>query len=123
MEIRNAIRKKAKIKMALQGASGTGKTYSALLLAFGLAGDWESITLIDTENNSADLYAHLGCFKVISLDQPYTPERYLEALELADMSGAKVVVIDSLSHEWEGSGGIIDTHSAMPGNSFTNWAK
>jgi archaellum biogenesis ATPase FlaH len=49
-----------KIKMGLQGPSGSGKTYSALLLAYGLIGNWNKIAVIDTENNSCDLYSHLG---------------------------------------------------------------
>ena len=58
MEIRKALRKQAKIKLALQGASGTGKTYSALLLASGMIA-WPKIAIIDTENHSADLYVYI----------------------------------------------------------------
>jgi CO dehydrogenase nickel-insertion accessory protein CooC1 len=60
MQIRKAQRKKARIKMAIQGPSGSGKSYSSLLLAQGLSGDLSKVCVIDTENNSADLYAHLG---------------------------------------------------------------
>ena len=59
MELKKAQRKQAKIKLALQGPSGSGKTMSSLLLASGIA-DWSKIAVIDTENHSADLYAHLG---------------------------------------------------------------
>ena len=58
MQIRKAERKQAKIKLALQGPSGSGKTFSSLLLASGLTDSWEKIAVIDTENTSADLYAH-----------------------------------------------------------------
>ncbi|RIJ48932.1 AAA family ATPase [Maribellus luteus] len=122
MEIRKAQRKQAKIKLALQGPSGSGKTYSALLLAAGLT-DYSKIAVIDTENHSADLYAHLGDFNVLQLSKPFTPERYITAIETCEEAGMEVIILDSVSHEWEGSGGILDLHGNMPGNSFTNWAK
>ncbi|RIJ45502.1 AAA family ATPase [Maribellus luteus] len=122
MEIRKAQRKQAKIKLALQGPSGSGKTYSALLLAAGLT-NYSKIAVIDTENHSADLYAHLGDFNVLQLSKPFTPERYITAIETCEEAGMEVIIIDSVSHEWEGSGGILDLHGNMPGNSFTNWAK
>lgn len=123
MELQVASRKRARIKMALQGPSGAGKTYSALLLAFGLCSDWSKIAVIDTENKSAVLYAHLGKYFTVDLTAPYTPEKYIEAINLCEQSGIQVVIIDSISHEWEGSGGILDTHGNMAGNSFTNWSK
>jgi hypothetical protein len=122
MEIRKAMRKQAKIKLALQGPSGSGKTYSALLLAAGLT-EFSKIAVIDTENHSADLYAHLGDFNVLQLSKPFTPERYITAIDTCEEAGMEVIIIDSASHEWEGSGGILDLHGNMPGNSFTNWAK
>jgi hypothetical protein len=121
MELRIAERKQAKIKLGLQGPSGSGKTYSALLLAFGLCNDWSKIAVIDTENHSADLYAHLGKYNVLNLSKPFTPERYSEAIEACEKAGMQVIIIDSISQEWEGSGGIIETHANMVGNSFTNW--
>jgi len=124
MEIRIAERKKAKIKLGLQGPSGSGKTYSALLIAFGLCNDWSKIVLIDTENHSADLYAHLGNYRVLDLNKPFTPENYIQAIETCEKQpGVEVIIIDSISQEWEGSGGIIETHGNMMGNSFTNWNK
>ncbi len=122
MEIRKVQRKAAKIKLALQGPSGSGKTMSALLLASGIA-DWSKIAVIDTENHSADLYAHLGDYNVLQLSKPFTPERYIKAIESCEQADMDVIIIDSVSHEWEGSGGILDLHGNMPGNSFTNWAK
>ncbi|MEJ7829523.1 MAG: AAA family ATPase [Segetibacter sp.] len=123
MQLQNANRKKAKIKLGLQGPSGSGKTYSSLLLGFGLTNDWTKIAVIDTENKSASLYAHLGPYKVVNIKSPFTPEVYIEAIHLCEDNGIEVIIIDSISHEWEGSGGILDTHSRMAGNSFTNWAK
>jgi hypothetical protein len=121
MQINKAERKQAVIKMAVQGPSGSGKTMSSLLLAYGLVGDWNQIVVIDTENNSSHLYSHLGNFNVLSLYEPFSPERYIEAVEACEKAGMKVVIIDSISQEWEGVGGIIETHGNMAGNSFTNW--
>jgi hypothetical protein len=123
MELRKTNRSQAKIRLALQGPSGSGKTYSSLLIAHGLCKDWNKIAVIDTENKSADLYAHLGEYNVITLTAPFSPERYIEAIETCEQEGIEVIIIDSLSHEWEGDGGILDTHSQMLGNSFTNWSK
>ena len=120
--MRKALRKQAKIKLALQGSSGSGKTYSALLLASGMT-TWAKIALIDTENHSADLYAHLGEFNVLQLSKPFSPERYITAIETCEQAGMEVIIIDSITHEWEGSGGILDIHGNLPGNSFANWAK
>jgi len=123
MNLQQAERKQAKIKLGLQGPAGSGKTYSALLIAYGMTKDWSRIVVIDTENHSADLYAHLGSFNVLALDKPFTPERYIEAIEICEQAGMQVFVIDSISHEWEGTGGILDIHGAMMGNSFTNWSR
>lgn len=123
MQLRKSERKKAKIKMALQGPSGSGKTMSALLLAYGLVEDWSKIAVIDTENGSADLYSHLGAFNVLTLKPSFNPERYIKAIEVCENSDVEVIIIDSVSHEWEGTGGILSMHSKMTGNSFTNWGK
>ena len=123
MKLEQASRKKAKIKLALQGPSGSGKTMSALLLAYGLCGKWESIAVIDTENRSSELYSHIGPYNVVHIDAPFTPEKYVQGIKLCEQSNMQVIIIDSISHEWEGKGGILDIHSAMAGNSFTNWSK
>jgi hypothetical protein len=121
MELRKAQRKLAKIKMGIQGPSGSGKTYSSLLIAFGLCNNWSKIAIIDTENHSADLYSQLGCYNVLSLEKPFTPENYIDAIDLCIQQGMEVIIIDSVSHEWEGQGGILEIHGNMMGNSFTNW--
>jgi hypothetical protein len=123
MQLQQASRKRARIKMALQGPSGSGKTMSSLLVAFGLCNDWSKIAVIDTENHSAELYSHLGQYNVVSISAPYSPEKYITAINLCEQSGIQVIILDSISHEWEGSGGILDTHGNMAGNSFTNWGK
>jgi hypothetical protein len=122
MDLRKAARKQAKIKLALEGVSGSGKSMSSLLLASGIT-DWSKIAVIDTENHSADLYAHLGEYNVLQLSKPFTPERYITAITTCEEAGMEVIIIDSITHEWDGSGGILDLHGNMPGNSFTNWAK
>ncbi len=121
LTLRTAERKQAKIKLGLQGPAGAGKSYSALLMAFGLCGDWSKVAVIDTENHSADLYAHLGSYNVLNLSEPFTPENYIKAIEACEKAEMQVIIIDSISQEWEGSGGIIEAHSRMTGNSFTNW--
>jgi hypothetical protein len=123
MKLQTANRKQAKIKMGIQGVSGGGKTCGALLIAFGIVNDWNKIAVIDSENRSAHLYAHLGSYNVLNLEPPFTPERYIEAIIACEQAGMEVIILDSISHEWEGRGGILDIHSNMAGNSFTNWAK
>ena len=122
MQLTKATRKKVKLRLGLSAVAGGGKTYSALLLAKGLCGDWNKIAVIDTENNSASLYSHLGDFNTIELGSPYTPERYIQAIKACEDAGMEVVIIDSITHEWDGKGGILEIHGAMTGNSFTNWA-
>ncbi len=121
MQLRQSERKKAKIKMALQGSAGSGKTMSALLLANGLTnGDLSKVAVIDSENGSADLYAHLGQYNVLTLKPPFTPENYIKAIEVCEQAGMEVIIIDSISQAWEE---LLDYHSSLAGNSFTNWAK
>jgi hypothetical protein len=120
MKLQTAARKRAKIKMGLQGPSGSGKTYSSLLIAYGLSRSWEKIAVVDTENHSADLYSHLGPYNVLSLSAPYNPERYISAIQMCEQAGMEVIILDSMTHEWEN---LLDTHASMTGNSFTNWGK
>ena len=121
MQLRTSERKKARIKMALQGSAGSGKTMSSLLLAQGLANnDFSKVAIIDTENGSADLYAHLGQYNVLTMQSPFTPEKYIQAIELCEKANMEVIIIDSISHCWDE---LLDFHSKLPGNSFTNWNK
>ena len=127
MELHQAKRSKAYMRISLQGHSGVGKTYSALLLAFGLTGDWKKIAVIDTENQSADLYSELGNYYVLSLSPPYSPEKYAEAILLCEASGIECAIIDSISHEWSGKGGCLQLHEEATAamrvpNSFQAWA-
>jgi hypothetical protein len=128
MQLRKATRKKAKIRLGLSAVSGGGKTFSAILIAKGLCGDLSKVAIIDTENGSADLYAHLGEFNVLPLTPPFTPERYLEAIKACEKEGMEVIIVDSISHEWEGKGGCLDiaetiTQGSSSKNSYAAWAK
>lgn len=115
------------IKMALRGASGSGKTYSALQIAHGLANDWSKILVIDTEH-SAGLYKKIGNFSKITISAPYLTEKFLQAFEKAIAAGFKVIIFDSMSHWWSGPGGILDVNAYIEetfykGNSFRAWNK
>ena len=115
--------KKEKIwtKVLLGGSSGSGKTYSALRLATGLAKKCGSgIAAIDTEAGRIRYYANEFDFSDMQLTEPFTPEKYIEAINEAVGSGFKVLIIDSISHEWNY---CVDIHDKMPGNSWTNWSK
>ncbi len=121
MKLRQSERKKAKIKLALQGPAGSGKTYSSLLLAKGITGgDLSKVAIIDSENGSADLYAHLGSYNVLTLSPPFTPENYIKAIDVCANAGMEVIIMDSISQAWDE---LLDFHSKLAGNSFTNWAK
>ena len=124
--LRKAQRKAAKLRLGLASPSGGGKTYSALLIAKGLAGSWDKVAIIDTENGSADLYSHLGDYNVFSLTAPYSPERYIEAIQACEQAGMDVIVIDSISHEWSGVGGCLElqqiaTERQRIKNTYTAW--
>lgn len=126
MQLKKATRKQVKLKMNISGPSGSGKTYSALRLAYGLIGDWNKIAVIDTENGSASLYSHLGDFNTIDLTPPYTPERYIEAINTCVNAGIEVIIIDSSSHEWSGPGGCLEINDQLAqakyrGNTWSAW--
>lgn len=123
---RPAVRDRVGLLIAIAGASGTGKTFSALRLATGLAGDGGRIAFIDTEAGRAKHYADQFAFDHGDLTPPFSPARYLEAITAADKAGYDVIVIDSMSHEYEGDGGIIDmAESAAASGVKTpkNWIK
>jgi hypothetical protein len=122
MQLKKATKKKVKLKIGMSGASGFGKTYSALLLAYGITNDWNKIAVIDTENRSASLYSDLGEFNTIELEPPYSPERYIEAINLCQSAGMDVCIIDSITHEWDGSGGCLEIHDKLGGR-YQDWAK
>lgn len=122
MQLRKATRQKAKIRLGLSAVSGGGKTYSALLIAFGICNDWNKVVVIDTENNSADLYAHMGEYSVLPLSAPYAPENYIKAIKECEAAGMEVIIIDSITHEWEGKGGCLQIQEQL-GGKYQDWAK
>jgi hypothetical protein len=123
LQIRKAVRKSVPLIMSVSGTSGSGKTYSALLLAAGLAGPNGRVGLIDTENGRGCFYADSPGivaalpqgFEIMDLDAPFTPARYIEAIDAMEKAGVNVLVIDSGSHEWEGTGGCSDMAAADKG--------
>lgn len=125
MAFQKASKRLAKAKILLTGPSGAGKTFSALRLARGLGG---RVAVIDTENNSASLYADQFPgweYDVCSLTPPYTAQKYFQAIEDAERAVCyDILIIDSATHLWAGEGGLLDQKSAADsrgGNSFTNW--
>ena len=124
MLLQKASRQQTRIRLGISGPSGSGKTLGALQVAFGLCGDWNKIAVICTEHGSANLYSHLGQYNVVTLSEPYSPERFQNCILLCQASGIEVIIIDSISHAWDGNGGILDIHSKIAGsNTFMNWRK
>lgn len=118
-----AVRKQARLRLALTGPSGSGKTYSALLMASGIGG---RIAVIDTERSSASLYSHLCEFDTLDLAPPYTPEAFIEAVTAAEKAGYTTLIIDSITHEWNGIGGCLElvdeiAKAKYKGNSWSAW--
>jgi hypothetical protein len=119
-----ATRKAIKLRMALDGPSGSGKTYTGLIAATALAAGGR-VAVIDTEHGSASKYADRFDFDVVELPN-FNPTNYIAAIKTAEECGYAVVLIDSLSHAWEGEGGVLELHDQAtarePGrNSFTAW--
>lgn len=105
VQIRKARRSATKLRLLLTGPSGSGKTWGALQIAKGLGG---RTVVIDTEEGSSDLYDHLHEFDVIDLRPPFTPERYIEAIAAAEEAGYEVIIVDSVTHCWSGTGGCLE---------------
>ena len=125
-------RRKAKLRLALTGVSGAGKTLSALYIAYGMTDDWDKIAVIDTEHERARFYADredlgTGSFYYEPFSPPYSPDRYKQLVsEAAKTVGTDgVVIIDSLSHAWKNEGGVLDIQSRIAEqrgkNSYTAW--
>ncbi|CAA0240337.1 AAA family ATPase [Tenacibaculum maritimum] len=122
MQLKQSKRSNVKLRIGISGPSGFGKTTSALLLAHGLTNDWSKIAVIDTENSSASLYSNLGNYNVLDLQAPFSPERYIEAIEVCEKAGIEVCILDSITHEWSGTGGCLQIHESYGGR-FQDWAK
>jgi hypothetical protein len=123
-QFQKAVRTKLKARMAIDGPSGAGKTYTSLTAGTVFAGEDGHIAVIDTERGSASLYADQFTFDVLELDH-FDPLKYVEAIQAAQSAGYEVLIIDSLSHAWEGEGGALDqvdqNAARLKGNSFAAW--
>lgn len=128
-----AQRLQLKARIGLTGSTNTGKTYTALVIAAGLLKsegcvlpngdpDWNKVVVIDTERKRALFYANngrFGEFMHIDFEPPYSPQDYVEAVKYAESLGAKVCIIDSLSHAWSGTGGVLEIVNERTANSRT----
>lgn len=134
IQIRKAQREGARLVIMLAGVSGSGKTRTALELAYGLTNyDPAKIGFLDTENRRGSLYSDVFAdpdrerpsdvpFNIGDLYAPFSPQRYIEAIQAFQKAGVEVLIIDSGSHEWEGLGGCTDIAEA--GNPrLPNWNK
>lgn len=111
------------LKLGIQGPAGSGKTDGALALATALAAGGR-VACVDTENRSSELFAHRYHFALLDLKPPFTSARYEAAIQAAVDQGFAAIVVDSLSHQWAGLGGILERqgHAARgSGNAFTAW--
>jgi|GEM_PF-2988686 len=118
LTLKPAVKSQSKLRLALAGPAGSGKTFSSLVLACVLA-EGGLIVVIDTEHGRAAKYGSDFAFSVIELET-FAPASYLEALAIAHDAGAKVVIIDSLSHAWNGEGGILEIVDVAARQSRTN---
>ena len=139
MALQRAVRQKMKVPIMLMGASGSGKTVGALLIAKGIVWQmfpdlsddekWEKIAVIDTEHGRSTLYAgmtikeqEIGSFLHYDLSKPYTPQRYKDAFMECKQAGCEVIIVDSITHAWSGEGGVLDKVTAL-GGKFSDWNK
>jgi hypothetical protein len=121
---KKATKEQAKLRLALIGLAGSGKTYSALAIATSLVPGGR-VALIDTERGSASLYADRFSFDTLDLER-HAPDDYVEAIQAAEQAGYDVIVVDSLSHAWAGRDGAleqVDKIAKREGrtNNFTAW--
>lgn len=117
-----AVRKNTYLLIGLAGASGSGKTYSAMQLATGICGS-DPFLVLDTEARRALHYADQYNFEHQELGPPFHPSKYLDSVRAGAERGFRCIVIDSASHEWEGEGGVIEQAEADPRKSPGNWIK
>lgn len=120
---KKAIKTEAKLRLAIAGPSGSGKTYSALAIGTALG---DKVAVVDTEHGSASKYADLFDFDVLEMHAPFHPDRFVVAMEEAASAGYDVLIIDSLSHAWNGPGGLLEIVDQIgkrmkTSNSFAAW--
>jgi hypothetical protein len=137
MVFRKAERRRAYLRSAICGPPGSGKSLTSLLIAYGICGDWSNVAVIDTERGSGDLYVGakvpgakmadvIGEYQIATLNPPFTPAAYIEGIKAAPDYGVEVLIIDSLSHAWEGEGGVLEMHdqataASRSKNSYMAW--
>jgi hypothetical protein len=115
---KKASRKMKKLRLAIDGPSGSGKTWGALTVANALG----KTAVLDTEHGSASLYYDKFDFDVMELTGDYSPERFIEAIRGAEEAGYDVLVMDSITPEWEGKNGCLDIQNKLGGR-YQDWAK
>lgn len=120
-----AVKHESKLRLAVTGPSGSGKTYTGLAIASALAND-APIAVVDTEHGSASKYADLFTFDVVNMVAPFHPDRFVEMIREAAGAGYAVIVLDSLTHAWQGTGGMLDLVDEIAkrktgGNGFAAW--
>lgn len=122
MSFVKAKKSQSKLRMAISGVSGSGKTYTALSIASGLG---EKIALIDSENYSASKYADIFDFDVNDISENTHPEEYVNAIKEAESAGYDVLIIDSITHAWKNTLEIVDTltEASRTKNSYVQWNK
>jgi hypothetical protein len=124
VQFQKAERSQVRLKIGIQGPSGSGKTDGALAIARSIVGPTGKIALADTENASASLYSDRYNFDTVGIAPPYLSAKYEEVIDVAAEAGYDALVIDSISHQWDGDGGILarkEATDARGGNSYTNW--
>lgn len=141
MVLKKAQRKQAKLKLGISAPAGGGKTIGALLIAYGLMKEkypqlkdedlWNKIVIIDSENGSGELYVgsvidnvKIGTYNAVTLTPPFEADKYTSAIEMCYNAGMEVAIIDSVTHLWSGSGGLLEQQNSIAkrtGNSYTSW--
>jgi len=120
-----AVKSESKLRMAISGPSGSGKTYTSLAIGTGLA-NGGSIAVVDTEHGSASKYADIFTFDVANMHAPFHPDKFIAALHDAEQAGYAVIILDSISHAWSGTGGVLDivdeaAKRSKSGNTYMAW--
>jgi hypothetical protein len=103
-----AVREQVGLIIGIIGCSGSGKTMSAMKLAKGIVGPGNRFAVLDTEARRSLHYAEMFDFDMCEMKEPFRPNSYAEAIKAADAAGYKAIVVDSMSHEWAGPGGVLD---------------
>lgn len=122
---KKAVKTEAKLRLSISGPSGGGKTYTGLAIASALSPD-EPIAMVDTEHGSASKYADLFAFDVAEMHPPFHPDKFIAAIDEAAKAGYGVIILDSLTHAWSGTGGLLDVVDEIAkrkssGNTFAAW--